>query len=102
VLRIALLASILDPLVYIDSWILVEINAVNWVSGFEIVLGLIALCLTLALSASSYVKTDVLTDRCLVLDSVEGIAWVSADTGYCVVLGDLMLVAENGIPVMTA
>ena len=62
---------------------------------------MVTLCLTLALSASPYVKTDVLTDRCLVLDSVEGIAWVSADTGYCDALRDLMLVAENGIPVMT-
>jgi hypothetical protein len=47
------------------------------------------------------VETDVRSDRGLVLDSVEEIAWVSADTGYCVALGDLMLVAENDIPVMT-
>ena len=46
-------------------------------------------------------ETDVRSDRGLVLDSVEEIAWVSADTGYCVALGNLMLVAENDIPVMT-
>ena len=62
---------------------------------------MVTLCLKLALSASSYVETDVLTDGGVVLDSVEEIAWVSADTGYCVALGDSLLVAENGIPVMT-